>query len=123
MNLFLKHALSVHADDGITALSELLPVSGEITKLLVAVGTVVGAKTFAIGVEGVVQLPQQTADRVRTDPQAQLGQLSADGSQVFAGPQASPAHGIPGRVLLQQGAQPIQDSGRFFSTAVRPAPA
>src|SRR5437870_7579127 len=75
--------LGVHADNRITAPAELLPVIGEIAQLLVSVGTAVGAKTLAVGVEGVVQFPQQTADRVRTDPQAQLGQLPTDGSQVL----------------------------------------
>src|SRR5207244_11881077 len=50
--------LGVDADNRIAAAAELLPVRAEVAELLVAVGTAVGTTTFAVGVQGVVQLAQ-----------------------------------------------------------------
>ena len=112
----------VDADTGPSILRKLLALPPHVTELAVPLRAKRARETFAIGVEAVMQLPEQTSDRVRTDSQVQLGQFPADGSQVFARPQTSAAHRIARGILLQQGAESIQDFGRFFSTARRPAP-
>src|ERR1039457_5583207 len=71
--------LAVHADHGIAPLAKLLPLISQIAELLVAVGTA-GTETFAIGVQGVAQFLQQTADGVllrkpKYEPLISLGVL------------------------------------------------
>ena len=101
---------------------ELLPLMAQVMKLLLPLRTAAGAKTLAVGVQCVVQFPQEPTHRVGADPQSQLGQFPTDGSQAFAGPHATTTGRIPGRILPEQGAKALQDFGRFFSTAGWPPP-
>src|SRR2546425_5863332 len=91
--------LRVHADNGIAAVVELLPLMAQVMKLLLTLRTAAGTQTLAVGVQCVVQFPQEPTHRVGANPQSQLGQFPTDGSQAFAGPHATTSCRIPGRIL------------------------
>src|SRR5439155_20189424 len=114
--------LGVDADNRIAAAAELVALMSQVAELLFPLRPARGAKTLAVGVQCIMHFAQQPTDRVGANPQAQLSQLPTNRAQSFACPQAPTSARIPGRVLPQQGAQAVQDFGRFFSTATRPPP-
>ena len=113
----------VHADNGPCTLGKRLALPLEVTELTVALRTLRARKAFAVSVQSVAQLIEQTPDGVGTGRKAQAGQLVADLLQVLAGPKAPPSHRVTRRVLAEQLPQRAQDLRRFFSAPGRPPPA
>jgi hypothetical protein len=113
--------LGVDADDRRLLLGEAAPLPGDIAELPIALGRRL-AEALAVGMEGVAERLEQAAHGIGRNADSQTPQESADLPQAQSGPHSPPAHRIAGRVRFQQGAERVQDFGRFFSTGVRPPP-
>ena len=108
--------LGVDADDGSVFLSEAPALALKVVELAVALGARC-AEALAVGMQGVSEFYQQSADGVETNPQAQSTQQPADLAQTQSGPRAPPSHGIAGLIRGEQLAQRVQELGRFFPRA------
>ena len=114
--------LGVDADDGRLLLREVPALALEVTELPVAFGAR-GAEALGVGMQGVAEFAQQTADGVGTDPNPQPAQQTTDLAQTQPGPKTASSHGIAGGIRGEQRAQGGQELGRFFFTGLRPPPA
>src|SRR5205085_8604012 len=98
------------------------PLAGQVKHLLVTVSILAFAARLAIAMQRVVQLLEQTADRLMTDLKLLPTEFFDQRPQRLADPLRTPDR-IAGGGILQQLVQRCQESGLFFSKAGRPAPA
>lgn len=112
--------LGVDADNGRLLPGEAAPLALEVVKLPVAFRTR-GAEALAVGMQGVAEFFQQTADGVGARVNAQPAQQAADLAQPQTGPQSSSAHGIAGGIRREQRAERVQELGRSFFQGLAPA--